>query len=89
MIVVNRIDDEVYEVEVMREPKTTHRVSLDESYYRKLTRGSILPEELIEQSFQFLMERESNEQILSDFDLSVIQRYFPEYEKEIREVSQE
>jgi hypothetical protein len=83
MIVVNRIDEEAYEVEVLADRKTNHRVSLDERYYRKLTGGNVLPEELIQRSFEFLMERESNEQILSDFDLSVIQTYFPGYEKEI------
>jgi len=86
MIVVNRIDEEVYEVEVLADQKTSHRVTLDDRYYRKLTGGNVLPEELIQRSFEFLMEREGNEQILSDFDLSVIQTYFPAYEKEIRKV---
>ena len=38
---------------------------------------------LVERSFDFLLERESNRTILSTFDLSVIQRYFPEYERTI------
>ena len=41
-------------------------------------------EELLEESFRFLLERESNTSILSSFDLPVIGRYFPEYEQEIR-----
>jgi len=32
----------------------------------------------------FLLERESKESILSTFDLRVIEKYFPEYEQEIK-----
>ena len=41
------------------------------------------PATLVEQSFRFLLEREPKEAILSRFDLPVIGRYFPEYEREI------
>lgn len=41
------------------------------------------PEELIRRSFEFLLQRESKESILREFDLSVIQRYFPEYDQAI------
>ena len=37
------------------------------------------PEELIEAAFEFLLERESKESILSRFELPVIERYFPEF----------
>jgi hypothetical protein len=39
---------------------------------------------LVERSFRFLLERESNTSILRSFELSVIGQYFPEYEKTIR-----
>ena len=38
-------------------------------------------EELVRRSFEFLLEREPKESILSRFDLTVISRYFPEYER--------
>jgi hypothetical protein len=38
----------------------------------------------VRRSFEFLLERESKESILSRFDLSLISRYFPEYEQEIK-----
>ena len=41
------------------------------------------PEELVRRSFEFLLERESKESILREFDLSVIQRYFPDYDEAI------
>lgn len=64
--------------------RSQHTVSVEEDYYRKLTGGKITPEELVRKSFEFLLEREPKESILSRFDLPVIQRYFPEYERTIR-----
>ena len=39
-----------------------------------------LPEELVRDSFDFLLAREPKESILNEFDLSVIERYFPDYD---------
>ena len=41
-------------------------------------------ERVIEASFEFLLAREPKESILRRFDLAVIERYFPEYPREIR-----
>lgn len=38
---------------------------------------------LVRRSFEFLLAREPKETILTSFGLSVIGRYFPEYEREI------
>jgi hypothetical protein len=38
---------------------------------------------LVEAAFAFLLEREPKEAILSRFDVSVIARYFPEFEREL------
>jgi hypothetical protein len=38
----------------------------------------------VRRSFEFLLEREPKESILTRLDLSVISRYFPEYEREIK-----
>jgi len=40
--------------------------------------------DLVRRSFEFLLEREPPGSILREFDLSVIQRYFPEYEARIK-----
>lgn len=87
-IVVQRIDskDECskYRVEVVeRNSKTTHEVELSTNLYQDLTDGKVSPEELIQCSFEFLLDREPKESILRSFDLSVISLYFPEYSKEI------
>jgi hypothetical protein len=63
--------------------ETTHRVRLEPDYYQKLCGGTITHEWLIIQSFKFLLEREPNTSILSEFNLEDINRYFPEFEAEI------
>jgi hypothetical protein len=86
MITVERIDDRTLMVTVKGRTTTTHRVSVDPSYHEKLTGGRVSAEKLVEKSFEFLLERESNTSILRTFDLPVIGRYFPEYEQSIREM---
>jgi hypothetical protein len=83
MVQVEQIDDTTYEVTVQGPPTTTHRVTVRPEYYQKLTGGRVSPERLVERSFDFLLQRESNRSILASFDLSVIQRYFPAYESTI------
>ena len=51
----------------------------------KLGVDAVAPEHVLEASFQFLLERESNTSILRAFALPVIAQYFPEYASEIRE----
>jgi hypothetical protein len=41
------------------------------------------PEDLLEASFQFLLEREPKESILRRFELPAIERYFPEFPRAI------
>jgi hypothetical protein len=72
-----------YEITVLGPPLTTHRVTLSPDYHQKLTGGNASEEELLQKSFEFLLERESNSMIMSHFDLPVISRYFPEYESVI------
>lgn len=63
--------------------RTEHIVTLDEEYYEKLTGKIVSKEELIERSFEFLLAREPKESLLRRFNLKVINKYFPEYEKTI------
>jgi len=84
MITVNPIDSTNFEVIVEGNTTTTHRVSVTHSYHQKLTNNRVTPEVLVETSFKFLLDRESNTIILSRFDLPIIERYYPEYEKTIK-----
>jgi hypothetical protein len=45
--------------------------------------GTHAPEHCIEAAFQFLLDREPQESILRRFDITVISRYFPEFESEL------
>ena len=56
-------------------------VTVQKEYWQKLTNEKKTPEKLVEHSFAFLLEHESVSAILKEFDLSDIQKYFPEYEK--------
>lgn len=63
--------------------RTVHRVRVSEAERMKYGAGATA-ERLLEESFRFLLEREPATSILSRFDLSTIERYFPEYASEIR-----
>ena len=63
---------------------TTHRVSMSAEDVARFAPTGVTAERLVEESFAFLLERESRESILREFDLPVIGRYFLEYEVEIR-----
>ncbi len=84
MINVEKVNDETYRVTIEERTTTEHEVTLTQDYYQSLTGGKIAPEALIKQSFEFLLERESNTSILRSFELPVIGHYFPEYERIIR-----
>lgn len=58
---------------------TEHRVPVSKADMDRWSRGRG-PEQLVRDSFAFLLERESKESILREFDLAVIKRYFPEYD---------
>jgi len=83
MINVKKIDKTTYRVVVENRSMTSHMVTLLIPYYEKLTDNRISPEELIEKSFEFLLDREPNTSILRSFELSIIESYFPEYEETI------
>jgi hypothetical protein len=64
---------------------TTHEVSVATADLARLAPGARDPADLVRRSFAFLLEREPKESILRQFDLSVVARYFPEYEGTIRD----
>lgn len=64
--------------------RSSHVVTVKQDYYRKLTGGKVSPEELVRRSFEFLLAHEPKESILSRFELPVISRYFPDYERDIK-----
>jgi hypothetical protein len=65
--------------------RTSHVVTATPSDVERYAAAETSPEQLIEASFEFLLEREPPSSILSTFALPVIERYFPEYPSVIRE----
>ena len=65
-------------------PPTSHVVSVAGSDLARLAPGAADPADLVSRSFDFLLAREAKESILGRFDLMVIARYFPEFERELR-----
>jgi hypothetical protein len=86
MVSVQQMDDKTFKVTVTGTATTTHTVTVEPDYCKKLTGGRVRPELLVEKSFAFLLAREPNTSILRSFDLPVIGRYFPEYETTIKEM---
>lgn len=64
--------------------KTTHSVTVMPDHMKRYAPQGVSAEKLVEASFEFLLEHESKESILPHFELSVIERYFPEYPRKIR-----
>ena len=83
-IIVNKINESQYKVEVNEKIHTIHEVTLNHDTYIKISKNLVTPEKLIYFSFVFLLERESNQSILSKFNLEIVQTYFPEYSNEIK-----
>lgn len=58
-----------------------HTVTLDPALLARLTAGRhVSAERFVEAVFAFLLEREPKDSILGRFDVSVVSRYFPEFE---------
>ena len=64
--------------------RTTHTVTVTSQDLDRYAPAGTTAERLLEASFEFLLEREPASSILSTFGLPVIERYFPEYPREIR-----
>ena len=81
---VERSED-VFDVRVSEGgDETTHRVTASDEDLERLGSGYESPETFIRACFEFLLQREPKESILSSFDVSVISSYFPEFEERIR-----
>jgi hypothetical protein len=87
MIEVRRIaegDPLEFEV-VVRDEKgvSRHQVTMSRQTCERLAAGKHSPERCLDAAFRFLLDREPKESILEKFDVTVISRYFPEFEREL------
>ena len=86
MITIESITQNSFKVTVNKESTTEHLVLLNDNFYQSITNGKITKKDLIIKSFEFLLLRESNQSILKEFNLEVINQYFPEYNNEIKKI---
>ncbi|MBT5165930.1 MAG: hypothetical protein HOM46_01600 [Nitrosomonadales bacterium] len=86
MITIDIINQNSFKVTVNKESTTEHLVLLNDNFYQNITNGKITKKDLIIKSFEFLLLRESNQSILKEFNLEVINQYFPEYNNEIKKI---
>lgn len=77
-------EDGRYTVVIHEDDRTTsHVVRMTEDALQHYG-GGAGPEDLLEASFEFLLERQPKERILSSFDLPALEERFPEYTDEMR-----
>jgi hypothetical protein len=78
-------NDSAYNVFEVTLDGYVYQVKLTDSYYRKLTGGKTAQEDLVKESFKFMLEREGPESIIKEFELPLINDYFPDYEQTVSE----
>jgi hypothetical protein len=87
MIEVRRTNDGepmAFEVVVRQgEGETRHQVTMDDRTCARLAPGGQAPEKVIDAAFRFLLDREPKEAILGRFDVTIISRYFPGFERQL------
>ena len=78
-LLITELSKDKFEITVKADQLTKHIVSVTDQMLLNLTNNKTSKEELLNFSFNFLLEREPNTSILSKFDIIVISKYFPEY----------
>ncbi|MBS3787514.1 hypothetical protein KGY79_04870 [Candidatus Bipolaricaulota bacterium] len=76
--------DIVFSVEVDEGSSTKHKVTVAKEDLNRLSPTNTGAHDLVKESFKFLLEREPKESILSRFNLTTIEDYFPEYREKIK-----
>ena len=76
---ITEIEKDKFLVDVSDNVKTSHNVVINDKVYKQLTNGVISKFELLERSFEFLLDRESNTSILTNFEIQIISHYFSDY----------
>jgi hypothetical protein len=78
---IKELSPNAFDVTIYSNTETTHQVTISDTFITEYQIKNLTKKEIIEQSFIFLLERESNTSILRKFDIEVIGNYFPEYKK--------
>ena len=84
-LLITELSKDKFEITVKANLITKHIVFVTDEILFKLTKNKVSKEDLLNFSFNFLLEREPNTSILDSFDLTVISKYFPEYTKKVND----
>jgi len=84
-VTVTAMGERRFGVEVAEgdQARSAHTVTVPEDLLDDLQLGPDDAELLVRESFEFLLEREKPTQILPEFSLDEIERYFPDYRSDI------
>ena len=82
-LLITELSKDKFEITVKANQITKHIVFVTDEILFNLTKNKVSKEDLLNFSFNFLLEREPNTSILDSFDLTVISKYFPEYTKKV------
>ena len=83
-ISIKKQTEDVFVVTVADNATTTHTVTVTDQSLTDLSDNKVTKGQLLEFSFNFLLDREPNTSILSSFDINVISKYFSDYRDEGR-----
>jgi len=82
-LLITELSKDKFEITVKANQITKHVVYVTDEMLFNLTKNEISKKELLNFSFNFLLERETNTSILSSFDITLISKYFPEYPRKV------
>ena len=78
------VANDLFEVTVHSKTKSIHSVTVSDEYANKLVADKFTKNQLVQFSFEFLLEREPNTSILKSFDLNEITNFFPEFQSSVK-----
>ena len=76
---IDQINNNLFKVLIKDSVDSCHLVRVSDEIFQKLTQKKITKRKLISLSFEFLLKKEKNTQILREFEIQVISEYFPDY----------
>ena len=81
---IDLLKKDLFKVSIKDNIETCHHVTLKDEIFQKLTQKKITKEKLVNLSFEFLLKKEKNTQILREFELQVISEYFSDYMENVK-----
>ena len=81
---IDLINKDLFKVSIKDKINTCHLVTLKDEIFQKLTQKKITKEKLVYLSFEFLLKKEKNTEILREFELQVISEYFSDYMENVK-----